>query len=160
MLHVKSYPSFGYMLENGATSLWERWEKTFGFMTSYNHPMSGGFGVWFFKSLGGIKVDPDAPDRLLFHPHIPEKLNMVTCKRAFRSGEAISSWYRVGDELHYDVTVPWNMTAEITLDCRGKSLRQIEVNGTPVTESSVSYSFEKGRLQIEGQAGYLHIRVK
>jgi alpha-L-rhamnosidase len=159
MLHVKSYPSFGYMLENGATSLWERWEKTFGFMTSHNHPMSGGFGVWFLKVLGGICVDSDDPARLLVSPHVPDGLNHVNCDRVFRNGRAVSNWYKVGDEVHYDITVPWNMTAQVKIECSCAAIEQVEINGEKLSLSGVDYHMADGCLLIDNAAGYLHIRV-
>ena len=50
-----TYPSWGYMLANGATTLWERWESLTGpGMNSHNHPMMGSVSAWFHKYLGGI----------------------------------------------------------------------------------------------------------
>lgn len=160
MLHVKSYPSFGYMLENGATSLWERWEKTFGFMTSHNHPMSGGFGVWFLKILGGICVNSDDPTKLIIAPHAPDGLQNVKCDRLFRNGRAVSNWYKVGDEVHYDITVPWNMTAQVRIACHRVTSQQIEVNGEKLSLSGMQYCIADGCLLLENVTGYLHIRVK
>ena len=160
MLHVKSYPSFGYMLENGATSLWERWEKTFGFMTSHNHPMSGGFGVWFLKVLGGICINSDDPAELIIAPHVPDGLQNVNCDRLFRSGRAVSNWYKVGDEVHYDITVPWNMTAQVKIECSRITSEKIEVNGEKLSSGGLQYRIADGCLLIESVTGYLHIRVR
>ncbi|RYZ15414.1 MAG: hypothetical protein EOP49_53110, partial [Sphingobacteriales bacterium] len=58
----KTYPSWGYMLEKGATTIWERWEyETGGSMNSHNHPMMGSIGSWFYKYLLGIKPDTNHP---------------------------------------------------------------------------------------------------
>jgi alpha-L-rhamnosidase len=44
-----TYPSWGFMMENGATTLWERWEHmTGGQMNSHNHPMMGSVSAWFY----------------------------------------------------------------------------------------------------------------
>ncbi|MGB1130706.1 MAG: family 78 glycoside hydrolase catalytic domain, partial [Haloferula sp.] len=50
----KTFPSWGWMLENGATTLWEDWEGTDG-GKSHNHPMFGSISGWFFRWLGGIQ---------------------------------------------------------------------------------------------------------
>jgi alpha-L-rhamnosidase len=51
----KSYPSWGYMVAEGATTLWERWEKLTGqSMNSHNHIMFGSIDAWFYKYLGGL----------------------------------------------------------------------------------------------------------
>lgn len=53
-----TYPSLGFMLANGATTLWERWENLDGSgMNSHNHPMNGACTVWYYKSLAGIRPD-------------------------------------------------------------------------------------------------------
>ncbi|MBQ8408997.1 MAG: family 78 glycoside hydrolase catalytic domain [Clostridia bacterium] len=161
MLRVKSYPSFGYMLENGATSLWERWEKSFGFMTSHNHPMSGGFGVWFLKVLGGIRVDTEeGQGTVLIAPHVPKKLKSVRCKRRFRNGVAVCNWYKTDGELHFDIKVPWNTRAEAQLPLDGARLSDVEINGERLDASAHRYSITDGLLRIESVSGYLHVRIK
>jgi len=55
----ETYPGWGYMLANGATTLWERWElATGGGMNSHNHPMLGSVGAWFYRAVAGIQADP------------------------------------------------------------------------------------------------------
>ena len=56
-----TYPSWGYMIENGATTLWELWQRREGpSMNSHNHPMFGSVGAWLYKALAGINLDPRA----------------------------------------------------------------------------------------------------
>ncbi len=56
-----TYPSWGYMIENGATTLWELWQLREGpSMNSHNHPMFGSVGSWLYKALAGISLAPDA----------------------------------------------------------------------------------------------------
>ena len=50
-----TYPSWGYMIEQGATTIWERWEYETGYgMNSHNHPMYGSISAWFYRYLSGI----------------------------------------------------------------------------------------------------------
>ena len=57
-----TYPSWGYMIENGATTLWELWQLRAGpSMNSHNHPMFGSVGSWFYKALAGISLAPKRP---------------------------------------------------------------------------------------------------
>jgi alpha-L-rhamnosidase len=51
MLRQTDFPSFGYMLKNGATTLWESWEGHI----SLDHPMMGSFDAWLIKTVGGIR---------------------------------------------------------------------------------------------------------
>ncbi len=58
----ETYPSWGYMLANGATTLWERWELATGSgMNSHNHPMLGSVGSWLYRAIGGIRADEEGP---------------------------------------------------------------------------------------------------
>lgn len=66
LLTQTTYPSWGYMIENGATTVWERWEQIVeegpqSIMASYNHPMYGAVGVCFYKHLAGIAPDTNRP---------------------------------------------------------------------------------------------------
>ena len=73
----ETYPSWGYMLANGATTLWERWEyATGGSMNSHNHPMLGSVDSWMYKYLAGIIPDDQHPGFAGFtiRPYIPEDL--------------------------------------------------------------------------------------
>jgi len=69
MVNQRVFPGWGYMLENGATTLWEHWagsDNTY----SHNHPMFGSVSEWFYKALAGISPAPDAVgfDHILLRP--------------------------------------------------------------------------------------------
>ncbi|MCB0730933.1 MAG: hypothetical protein KDC88_07870, partial [Ignavibacteriae bacterium] len=57
VMNRRDYPSFGYNIERGATSIWETWLGN----DSHSHPMFGSVCAWFFQTLGGINPDPDNP---------------------------------------------------------------------------------------------------
>ncbi len=161
MLCEKTYPSFGYMLENGATALWERWEKSFGFMTSHDHPMTGGFGVWFFKALGGISIGLDSDsERLTIEPIVPNSLQYVNCSRIFRTGEVVCNWYKVERELHFDIEIPWNTNATVRIRLNNGVHSQITVNGKPLEKLNLPYQLAQDALLLECTAGYRHIVIK
>lgn len=89
------YPSVGYMLANGATTVWERFElkKEYG-MNSHNHPMYGSVSAWLFRSLAGIKINgnkvsvtPSVPSELLyFELSVPSVHGSVYLKYEKRYG--------------------------------------------------------------------------
>ena len=69
------YPSFGYMFQNEATTIWERFEmKKNPGMNSHNHPMYGAVGYWFYAYLGGIIPTEPGFSRVSIKPYFPEKL--------------------------------------------------------------------------------------
>ncbi|MCX8171517.1 MAG: family 78 glycoside hydrolase catalytic domain, partial [Candidatus Bathyarchaeota archaeon] len=75
-----TYPSWGYMIEEGATTIWERWEYLTGpGMNSHNHIMFGSVDAWFYKALAGINADPSCPgfEKIVIKPHIVGDLTYV-----------------------------------------------------------------------------------
>jgi alpha-L-rhamnosidase len=112
----RTYPSWGFMLENGATTLWERWEElTGGGMNSHNHPMMGSVSSWFFKYLGGIQVDPSGPGfaRFLVRPFVPEDLGWAEASYHSLQGPIRSAWRKEGTRLTMEISVPVNSTATV-----------------------------------------------
>ena len=96
----ESYPSWGYMLANGATTLWERWELATGSgMNSHNHPMLGSIGAWFYRAVAGIQADASGPGfaRFDLRPHIDSRLTFARATLATVRGEIESSWEVDGD---------------------------------------------------------------
>ena len=160
MLNIKTYPSFGYMIENGATSLWERWEKNLGFMTSHDHPMTGGFGVWFFKSLGGLRLGTNEDGEVFqIRPSVPNGLQYVNCHRKFRNGDLLSNWRRVGNEIHFDIHVPWNTPAEILIPKLGHRAGDVLVNGRVATEE-MQFAETETHFTWKVNSGYWHIELR
>jgi alpha-L-rhamnosidase len=111
-----TYPSWGFMLANGATTLWERWEHmTGGQMNSHNHPMMGSVSAWFYKYLAGINVDPRGPGfkRIILRPHPVKDLNWVRAEYTSLYGVIRSSWRKENGAFLYNITVPVNTTATV-----------------------------------------------
>jgi alpha-L-rhamnosidase len=113
-----TYPSWGYMIENGATTLWELWQKREGpSMNSHNHPMFGSVGSWLYKALAGIDLDPSAPgyERILIRPGMVRDLWSASGALETVRGRVVSSWERTDDTLALTVVVPMGSEAEVVL---------------------------------------------
>jgi len=112
LLQNTDYPSIGYLFSLGATTLWESWGKRGG---SLNHPMQGGFTVWFYQGIAGIYPDPEEPGfkNIILRP--PVRGGLSGAKANFRSqyGLIESDWNVSGDAFHWDITVPANSTATV-----------------------------------------------
>lgn len=112
----ETYPSWGFMLANGATTLWERWEhKTGGEMNSHNHPMMGSVGSWFYKYLAGIMPDPQSAGfaRIIIRPHVVRDLKWVRAEYTSPHGQIGSFWEREDGKLKLKVRIPVNSTAKV-----------------------------------------------
>lgn len=111
-----TYPSWGFMLENGATALWERWEYLTGdAMNSHNHPMMGSVGSWFQKYLVGIRPDFENPafSHFSVKPYVPSELDSAEGSLETVKGKISCSWTKQGRKLVMDVEVPAGTTATV-----------------------------------------------
>ncbi|MDJ1485421.1 family 78 glycoside hydrolase catalytic domain [Cytophagaceae bacterium YF14B1] len=157
----ESYPSWGWWIVNGATTLYENWAIDAQSDISLNHIMFGEIGAWLYKGLGGIKPDPKWPGfkNILLTPHFAEGLNQFEATHESLYGKIVSSWKRSGKKIIYQVVVPSNATATLTLPIRKGN--KIYEGRTPVKESSqdiiilslaenqVSYQLQSGKYQFE-----------
>jgi alpha-L-rhamnosidase len=113
-----TYPSWGYMIANGATTLWELWQqKTGPSMNSHNHPMFGSVGTWLFQALAGIN-QPEGHSgfrNILIQPKMVRDLRYVTGTIYTPRGRIHCGWSRSARHICLDVTIPVNAHAEIHL---------------------------------------------
>ncbi|MEO5681080.1 MAG: family 78 glycoside hydrolase catalytic domain [Chitinophagaceae bacterium] len=112
----ETYPSWGWWIINGATTLYENWDIDAKNDLSLNHIMFGEIGAWLYKGIGGIKTDPLQPGfkNVLLEPHFVPGLDQYTSSHNGPYGNIVSSWKREGATVQYMVTVPANSTASIT----------------------------------------------
>lgn len=117
-----TYPSWGWWVVNGATTLLENWDLKAERDISDNHMMFGEIGGWFFKGLGGIKPDENEPGfkNVLLAPYFPDDLNDFTAVHDGPYGKIISSWKRTKSSIQYEVTVPPNSAATLRFTDVGK----------------------------------------
>jgi len=111
-----SYPSWGYMLANGATTIWERWEHaTGGGMNSHNHPMYASIGAWFYRRLAGIQVPNDAigMSRIVIRPPLGIELDRASAELETIRGVLKSAWRRTARGAAMEITLPVGTTASL-----------------------------------------------
>jgi alpha-L-rhamnosidase len=119
-----TYPGWGYMVEKGATTIWELWngDTADPAMNSMNHVMQiGDLGVWMYEYLAGIRPDPEKPgfQHTIIKPFTPAGLDFVKASHHSLFGPITSSWKRSGRELILEVTIPPNTTATIHVPSTG-----------------------------------------
>jgi len=113
-----TYPSWGYMIGEGATTLWERWEYlTNAGMNSHNHIMFGSVDTFFYKVLAGINIDPSYPGfkRIIIKPCPAGDLKYVSCSVKTVKGTVSSSWIKYGNSLILNVSIPFNTEAKVSI---------------------------------------------
>ena len=133
----RTYPSWGYMLDHGATTIWERWEWVTGGpiaeMGSHNHPMYGAIDAWFYKYVAGISVAESgvAFSEFIVKPHLLGDLDDVDCELDTVRGLVSVHWSISDDVVRLDVTIPANTSATIYVPTVGLS-STISESGTQV----------------------------
>ena len=120
----ENFPSWGWWIVNGATTLYENWPIDAKSDISLNHIMFGEIGAWYYKALGGIKPDPAQPGfkNILLEPHFVEGLDRFEARHQSPYGEIISSWARKGSTIIYTVIVPPNSMATLKLPVAEKGI--------------------------------------
>jgi alpha-L-rhamnosidase len=125
----RKFPSWGYEVEQGATSVWERWDsytKEHGFqglsgknnaeMNSFSHYSFGAVMEWGFSDLAGIDTDGTGYQKIIINPRIPtnnEKLNWVKASYNSPQGMIESSWKKKGEKTTLHFVIPPNTTATV-----------------------------------------------
>ncbi len=163
LLLNEKYPSWGYEINNGATTIWERWDsytKGKGFqdagMNSFNHYSLGSVCEWMFQYMAGIKSEGAAYKHIIIKPDIPkDKIKYVSASLNTMNGKIESSWKLEGKKLIMNVIIPVNTTAEIYIPAAERS--SIKLNGDEIKKSpNIKIDkFEKGlQLIVAGSGSY------
>ncbi len=152
LMHTQEdFPSFCYMIRNGATTIWEEWDGD----NSQIHNTMISVGLWFIEGLGGIRYDERAPGFQHFFaaPGVESGLKRVEASLTTGYGRIASSWRVEGHTLSWDLTVPPNTTATVVLPAQG--LDAVRESGQPVERQAgiVPGTFEKGLFRAEVASG-------
>jgi alpha-L-rhamnosidase len=111
-----TFPSWGWWIVNGATTLHENWDLSAKRDISLNHMMFGEIGGWLFKGIGGINIDEQHPgfSNILLKPNFVNGLTHFESSHQGPYGTIVSSWRRKDDIVLYSVVVPANSSATIS----------------------------------------------
>ena len=113
-----TYPSWGYMVRNGSTTIWELWNGNTAdpAMNSGNHVMLlGDLILWEYEYLGGIRALEPGYSKIQLKPYPIEGLDFVNCTYNSVSGRIESHWKREDNHFEWDFVIPANTTAEVCL---------------------------------------------
>ena len=124
LLFQRKNPSWMYSIDNGATTIWERWnsytlESGMGpkGMNSFNHYAYGSVCAWIWKTVAGIAADPAAPGfkHIVMAPVPDKRLGFVKAEYQSAAGLIKSAWRYEGDKWIWEFTIPEGATASVTL---------------------------------------------
>ncbi|WP_121811585.1 alpha-L-rhamnosidase [Mucilaginibacter kameinonensis] len=141
----ETFPSWGWWMVNGATTLYENWQIDAKSDISLNHIMFGEIGAWLYKGIAGIHPDPEHPGfkNVLLQPHFVPGLNEFTATHKGPYGNIVSSWQRSSKRVTYKVTVPANSSATIAFPAGKVYLAGKAINNPALYKINAgSYVFE------------------
>ena len=124
LLFQRKNPSWLYSVDNGATTIWERWnsymiDKGMGpqGMNSFNHYAYGAVCEWIWETAAGISADPSEPGfkHIIMKPVPDERLGFVKAEYKSAAGLIKSEWKYEGDKWIWNFTIPKGATATVTL---------------------------------------------
>jgi len=142
-----TYPSWGYMVEHGATTMWERWNgdqmRGDPTMNSYNHYAYGAVADWIYRYAAGVDATPlDAGfHTILLHPKFDARLGSVAFDYEATYGPIHSDWTVTavtgkGSTATWHVTIPANTTGWLRLSADEAAKYTLE--GAPLVESKLA----------------------
>lgn len=167
LLQSREFPSWGYEIGNGATTIWERWdsytkEDAFGrhnaAMNSFSHYAFGAVCEWMFDTVAGIQSGGPGFKKIVIRPVPPNPgsnalhnpIDWVKASYDSIRGNIVSQWKLDGDDFLLTVEIPANTTANVYLPAKLKD--GITVNGAPLEQSKYA-SF----VRMEGSAAVIAV---
>lgn len=148
LLGSHRFPSWIYSIDQGATTIWERWDgyvKGRGFqdpgMNSFNHYAIGAVGEWMYKHILGISPDENNPGYRHFYIEPKPGGTLTWAKGYYHSivGRIGVSWKQEGNRYVYEIEVPTNSSATLTLPTDSNILE----GGAPAAKASGVRLLEK-----------------
>ena len=147
LINNRSFPSWGYSIDNGATTIWERWDgyvKGRGFqdkgMNSFNHYAIGAVGEWMYRVILGINNDDEHPayEHFVIHPYPGGGLKFARGLYDSVRGKIESGWSVAAGKLRMNIKVPANTTATVYVPAKD-SRDVIESNKPAKTAAGVKF---------------------
>ncbi|WP_157208146.1 glycoside hydrolase family 78 protein [Mariniflexile maritimum] len=158
----KTYPSWGYMVENGATTIWELWNGNTADpeMNSQNHVMLlGDLLVWYYENMAGIKSSEADPGfkQIIMKPDFEAGLSYVNASYKSSYGLIKSHWKKSKNHLEWHITIPANTSALVYVPTTNPS--KVSINKDRLDKGSKNYRTEANKLVLELKSGTYSIHV-
>ena len=163
LVNRKDYPSWLYPVTQGATTIWERWDgqKPDGSfqdvgMNSFNHYAYGAIGEWLYRYVAGMDIDPEVPGykHILLAPHPGGGLTNADAEFTSLYGKVKSAWKIDANDFIYEVTVPANTTATVTLPQAKADQLTVNAQAVPASMKESMKQTDKGLSVNIGSGSY------
>ncbi|MFE4496846.1 alpha-L-rhamnosidase [Streptomyces niveus] len=125
LLHRRTFPGWGYQIENGATTMWERWDSIRpdgGFqdagMNSFNHYAYGSVGEWMYANIAGIAPGRPGFKEIVIRPRPGGEVKRAGGRYASVHGPITTRWESGRGGFELECSVPPNTTAQVWVPAR------------------------------------------
>jgi alpha-L-rhamnosidase len=164
------YPSWGFEVVNGATTIWERWnsythENGFGGeqnaqMNSFNHYAFGAVCEWMFNNAAGINSTSPAYRSIIIKPEPDPRLKHLRAEYNSISGKIVSAWRFEEDGMSMEVGIPVNVTAKIFIPAESEN--SVSEGGKKLSEVEALsiLKSEDGYIVVEAGSGDYNFRIQ
>ena len=166
LLLNETYPSWGFSIAQGATTIWERWDgwtQQQGFqsaaMNSFNHYAYGSVGEWLYARMAGIDWDEAQPGFkiIVFNPAFNRNIGWLDAQYKAATGTVKSHWRFCDEQLHWSISIPPN--------CQGKVVVSPELRLTyhaaPLSvleqDNQITYLYGSGEYYFSADANNIAI---
>ena len=128
IMNQKDFPSFGWWIEQGATTTWEQWDGK----NSRNHPMYGGGLTWYYNTLAGVNIDESRPGyrHIVIKPTVVKDLEQVSYSKMTPYGKLSVNITHKNMSGELSVTIPVGSTATVYLPGKKNSITLVQGNHT------------------------------
>jgi len=146
-----TYPGWGYMVERGATTLWETWDGTPETQLSRNMKLFGSIGKFFYREVAGISPSAPGFGRVCIRPRSFGDLRRASAVLRTVRGKVCVAWERTGGAFRLNVTVPGNTDADVHLPKMGTGRVRVSESGRVIWSEGCSRLDEGMRnARVEG----------
>lgn len=174
LLQNRRYPSWGFEVVNGATTIWERWNsytKEGGFvagMNSFSHYSFGAVCEWMFQSLVGIDTDGTGYKHIVLRPGPPsadsnpehEPIHWVKAEYDSIRGKIAVDWKQTPESFEYKVTIPTNTTATLYLPATSSENVTESGNSLNNAQGVNLHDIKDGRAELSLESGEYHFLAR
>ncbi len=147
IVNSTTFPGWGFMIDNGATTLWETWKESDNTYSNC-HPMFGSVTEWYYRWLGGIRPDEEYPgfERFTLAPSTPQGLDGVNCTYQSPYGSITSNWKRnQKGGYEFELIIPEGTTARVKLPLSNS--QELQVKSGPAIDPEM---LKGGEFALQG----------
>ncbi|WP_326614199.1 glycoside hydrolase family 78 protein [Streptomyces scopuliridis] len=146
LLMRRTFPSWGYQIDQGATTMWERWDSirpdgSFqdAGMNSFNHYAYGSVGEWMYANIAGIAPGGPGFRKILVRPRPGGGVTEAEGRYDSLYGPVTTHWKTDSDGFRLTVSVPANTTAEVWIPEGGTSPGASAKGGADVRHATATF---------------------